>query len=251
VRELRAEWTKLRTAPATIWLLLAVVALTVGVGAAATATAGCPIPGCAVDTAKTSLTGVVLGQAVVAVLAVLAVGGEYSTGMVRLSLAAMPRRTVGLAAKAAVVTGLVAAAASLAVAGSLVAGRLILSGPGDPALSLSQGPVLRAAAGSVLYLALIGLLSLGAATAVRDSAAAIGLVLGLLYVLPIVAQAVPDAHWRRHLQQVAPMSAGLAVQTTTDVRNLPVGPWTGLAVLAAWTAAAMLAGGLLLRVRDA
>ena len=111
--------------------------------------------------------------------------------------------------------------------------------------------MLRAAAGSVLYLALIALLSLGAATAVRDSAAAIGIVLGLLYLFPIVAAVVSDPHVQRHLQQLAPMTAGLDIQATTGLRSLPISPWAGLGVLAAWAAAALLAGGLLLRLRDA
>ena len=253
---LHAEWTKLRTVPGTIWLLAAVVVLTVGASAMATATVECPAGGCPVDLAKLSLTGIDLGQAVVAILAVLAVGGEYGTGMIRTTLAAIPRRATVLAAKAAVVTGLVLVSATVAVLACLVAGRLTLPGNGfDPAhgyrpLSLGDGPVLRAAAGSVLYLALIALLSLGAATVVRDSASAIGVVLGLLYILPIIAQA-SEPHLRRHLQQIGPMSAGLAIQATTDLRDLPIGPWAGLGVLAAWAAGALLAGGLLLRFRDA
>jgi ABC-2 type transport system permease protein len=244
---LAAEWTKLRTAPGTPWLLLAVVVSTVAVGAAAAATMSCPAGACPIDAARASLTGVDLGQAVVAILAVLAVGGEYSTGMVRVSLAAVPRRTVGLGAKAAVVTGTVLVAGAAAVAGSLLAGRLLL----PRGLPLDQGAVLRAAVGSVLYLALIGLLSLGVATAVRDSATGIGIVLGLLYVFPIVAQVVPDEHWQRRLQQIGPMSAGLAVQATTGLDSQPIGPWAGLGVLACWAAAALLAGGLLLARRDA
>jgi ABC-2 type transport system permease protein len=253
----RAEWTKLRTAPGTIWLLLAVVALTVAVSAAATATMTCPYGGCAVDPAKVSLTGIQLGQAVVAILAVLVIGGEYGTGMIRTSLTAVPRRTTMLAAKAAILTGIVVVAAAIAVLGSLLAGRLILPGHGFtpahgyPLLSLGDGPVLRAAAGSVCYLALIALLSLGTATAVRDSATAIAIVLGLLYVFPIITQVVSDPHWRRHLQQLGPMSAGLAIQATTQLRSLPISPWAGLGVLAAWAAAALLIGGLLLRLRDA
>jgi ABC-2 type transport system permease protein len=103
----------------------------------------------------------------------------------------------------------------------------------------------------VLYLALIALLSLGAATAVRDSAVAIGLVLGLLYLFPIVAGVVTDPHVQRHLQQIAPMTAGLDIQATTGLRSLPLSPWAGLGVLAAWAAGALLVGGLLLRLRDA
>jgi ABC-2 type transport system permease protein len=254
---LHAEWTKLRTAPGTIWLLLAVIVLTVALSVAAAAAAQCPSPGCGQDPARISLTGVDLGQAVVAIVAVLVVSGEYSTGMIRTTLAAMPRRSAVLAAKAAIVAGLVLAAGTVAVLGSLLAGRLILPGHGFTAghgfgpLSLAAGPVLRAAAGSVLYLALIALLSLGAATVVRDSAVAIGLVLGLLYLFPIVAAVVSDKHLQRHLLQAAPMTAGLDIQATTGLRSLPLSPWGGLGVLAAWAAAALLAGWLLLRLRDA
>ncbi len=111
--------------------------------------------------------------------------------------------------------------------------------------------MLRAAAGSVLYLALIALLSLGTATAVRDSATAIGIVLGLLYVFPIIVQVVSDPHWKRHLQQLTPMTAGLSIQATTQLDSLPISPWAGLGVLAGWAAAALLTGGLLLQLRDA
>jgi ABC-2 type transport system permease protein len=254
---LHAEWTKLRTVAGTIWLLLATIALTVGLSAAAAATVKCPSAGCNLDPTKLSLSGIELGQALVAILAVVTISSEYGTGMIRVTLTAMPRRATVLAAKAAVVTGVVLAAGTVAVPVSLLAGRLILPGHGFtpahgyPLLSLADGPVLRAAAGSVLYLALIALLSLGAATAVRDSATAIGVVLGLLYLFPIIAAAVADPQWRRHLQQIGPMSAGLAIQATTNLKGMPIGPWAGLGVLAAWAAAALLAGGLLLRLRDA
>lgn len=254
---LRAEWTKLRTDPGLTWLLLAAVVLTAGVGAAAAATVRCPAAGCSTDPVRISLTGVTLGQAVVAVLAVLAVGNEYSTGMIRSTLAAMPRRWAVLTAKSAVVSAVVAAGALLAVLVSLLAGRLILTGDGFTTtsghgpLSPADGSVVRAAVGSVLYLVLIALLALGTAMAVRDSATAIGTVLGLLYVLPILTQVVSDPHWRRHFQQLSPMSAGLNIQATTHLSTLPLSPWAGLGVLAAWSSAALLGGGLLLRHRDA
>lgn len=248
---LHAEWTKLRTAPGTMWLLLAVVATTVAVSIAATAAITCPAGDCGVDPTKVSLSGIQLGQAVVAILAVVTISNEYSTGMVRITLTAMPRRTTVLAAKAAVLTGVVTAAATVAVLASLLAGRLVLPDHGSPPLSLGDGPVLRAAAGTILYLVLIALLSLGVAAAMRNSATAIGIVLGLLYVFPIIAQAVSDPNWRRHLQQIGPMSAGLAIQATTHLSSLPISPWAGLGVLAAWTGAALLTGGLLLQRRDA
>lgn len=84
-----------------------------------------------------------------------------------------------------------------------------------------------------------------------DAATSIGVVLGLLYIVPIVSQTIADPHWQRLLQQIAPMSAGLAIQATADLRSLPIGPWAGLGVTAGWAAAALLTGGLLLRRRDA
>jgi ABC-2 type transport system permease protein len=253
---LHAEWTKLRTLASTGWLLLGVVAFTTAVSAAADAAASCPA-GCQADQAKLSLTGVQVGQAIVVVIAVLAVSNEYSTGMIRVTLTAMPRRLTVLAAKAALVVGLVLAAAAVAVLACVLLGRLILPGHGftlaygyQP-LSLGDGPVLRAACGSALYLALIALLGLGVATAVREAAVAIGIVLALLYVFPVVSSVVSNPHWQRHLEQIGPMTAGLAIQATVGVKTLPLTPWHGLGVLAAWAFGALLLGALVLQLRDA
>ncbi|WP_433796934.1 ABC transporter permease [Actinoplanes sp. CA-252034] len=237
---LRAEWTKFRTAPGGLWLLAAIVALTVGGGAAtlASVTTG--------DLAERSLTGVQLSQAVAAVVAALVVGGEYRTGMIHTTLAAVPRRITVLGAEAVVVAGVVAVSGAVAVTGSMLAGRWI-----RPALALGDAAVLRAAYGSVLYLMLISLLTVGVTVIVRDTATAIGVVLALLYVFTIVAQTVPDADVREDLKQIAPMSAGLAVQATQDLATRAIAPWHGLGVLALWACGALLAGGVLLRVRDA
>ncbi|MGW4911979.1 ABC transporter permease [Streptomyces sp. NPDC004270] len=252
-----AEWTKLRTDAAHVWLLLGVIALTVAVGAGVTSTSRCDAAGCGGDPARLCLTGVMAGQVAVAVVAVLMVGNEYGTGMMRTTLTAVPRRLTVLSAKAAVLTAVTLVAATVSVLGSLLIGRL--AGPGRgftaahgyPALSLTDGPTLRAAVGSILYLVLIGLLSLGLALAVRSSGTAIGVVLALLFVLPILAQVIADPDWQRRVQQIAPMTAGLAVQTTAGVGTLPIGPWQGLGVLALWAVAALTAGGRLLRSRDA
>ncbi len=253
---LRAEWTKLRTLSGTWWLLLAVIALTVAVGGAAATAVNCTAAGCGQDPAKIALSGVDLSQAMVAILAVLAITGEYSSGMIRTTLTAMPRRLTVLLAKAVVVTGLALAAGAVGVLVSVLAGRLILPGRGFtiahgyPPLSLAGGPDLRAAVGSVLYLVQIALLALGAATAVRDSAVAIGVVLGLVYLFPVIASALgPD--WSRRLEQIGPMTAGLTIQATTGLRSLPLAPWQGLGVLALWAAGALLVGGLALWRRDA
>lgn len=254
---LHAEWTKLRTVAAPWWLLLATVVVTVGLGAGATAVVTCASAACGGDPTRTGLTGVTLGQAPVAVLAVLALGGEYGSGLIRTTLTATPPRAAVLAAKAVTLAGVVAVAGTAAVLGSLTAARIVLDRRGvtavhgHPALSPADGPTLRATAGSVLYLVLIALLGLGVAAVVRDPATGVGAVLGLLYLLPVLSQVIGDPHWQRLLAQLGPMSAGLAVQATTDLDGLPLGPWAGLGVTAGWAAAALGAGGLLLRARDA
>jgi ABC-2 type transport system permease protein len=234
---LHAESTKLHTSPGSLALLVAIVAGTIGVSAA---TATCSGPGCGADLPELSLTGVQLGQAVVAILAVLVMGNEYSSGMIKVTLAAVPRRSRMLAAKAVVVAAVVAVAATVAVAGCLVVGQLLLP---------AHGLVLRPAVGSVLYLVLVGLLSLGIATAIRNPAVAIGVVLALLYALPIITGAVTDPEWHKHLQQIGPASAGLAVQATTG--DPAIGPWKGLGVLALWAVGALLAGSAVLQRHDA
>ncbi|MDL4775525.1 ABC transporter permease [Actinomadura xylanilytica] len=258
---LHGEWTKLRTLPSTGWLLLALAVSTVLVGAATTGavdTSHCPAPaGCLEDTTRLSLTGVRLGQAAAVVFAVLAIGGEYGTGMIQITLAAVPHRPRVLLAKAAVVAAGVLAAGTLGVLGSLAAGRALLPGNGFtaangyPPPSLADGPTLRAAAGTVLYLVLVALLALGVGAVLRDTAASVTVVLTLLYVFPVITRFVTDPDWHERLDRIAPMTAGLAIQTTIRGAGPPIGPWTGLGVLAAYAAAALLAGGCVLAARDA
>ncbi|WP_027344327.1 hypothetical protein [Hamadaea tsunoensis] len=208
---LRSEWRKLSTSPGTPWLLLAVIASTTGVGALAAATVS------GGDRVKTALTGVQLGQAVVVILAVLLISGEYATGMIRVSLAATPRRTALLAAKAALLTSTVAVTGALAIGTSLL---------------VAHAPVTAAALRSVLYLCLMALLALGASTVVRETGASIGLMLGLLYLPPLLLPAITDPAWKRHIQHLAPASGGLGT-------------------LAWWALAAMLLGAVTLSIRDA
>jgi ABC-2 type transport system permease protein len=251
-----AEWTKLRTVPSTAWLLLAVIALTVGASAMATAIVKCPAT-CGADTTKLSLTGILLGQAAVAALAVVVVTAEYGTGMIRVSLAAVPRRSVLLAAKALVVTAVVLVAGTISVLGSVLAGRIQLPGNGFTAangfaaLSILHGATLRAAAGSVLYLVLIGLFALGLSVALRDSGLTTAVVLGVMYVIPLIGDVIISPVWQHRLDRWAPTNAGMAIQATRNVAGLPIGPWQGLGVLALWAAAALAAGWLVLRLRDA
>jgi ABC-2 type transport system permease protein len=253
---LRAEWTKLRTLPGNVWLLVGVLAGTAGISAAAgafTQTSGITRNG---DTTKLSLSGVYLGQLLVAALASIAISEEFATGMICLTLTATPRRIAVLTAKASNLVGLIALAGAGGVSCSLVIGRLLLPADGlDPAhgypfISLASAGTARAAAGTVIYLGLVALLSLGVATVIRDTAVSIGAIVALLYLPPLLADVVGGS-LGRHITQIAPMSAGLAIQTTTQLRALPVQPWAGLGILACWAAGSLLLAATTLHVRDA
>jgi ABC-type transport system involved in multi-copper enzyme maturation permease subunit len=256
-----AEWTKLRTVRSTGWLLLGLIGVTVLVGALTTATmhtSHCSTPaGCFEDTTKDSLTGVRVGQIAVVLLAVSVIGNEYGTGMIHTSLTAFPRRLTLLAGKALPLVTVVAAASTPAVLGSLWVGRTILAGNGFtpehgyPALSPTDGPTLRAAAGTVLYLILIALLAFGVAITVRDTAGAVTVLLTLLYILPLLVQTITDPTWHHRLERLPPTTAGLAVQSTHNLDQLPIAPWPGMTLLAGYTAAALALGMSRFARRDA
>lgn len=257
---LHAEWTKLRTARFNWWLLAGAVLVTVGVSAVGDAVVTCTphIASCQQDTTQLSLSGIGFGgQILVVVLAVLAISDEYETGMIRTTLTAMPRRTIVFAAKAALLVGVTTVAGVISVASSILAGRLILPSSGFTIahgfapLSFGNGATVRAAVGSVLYLALIALLGLGIATALRNTAGAVASALGLLYLFPLLAQVAGSITWQRRYEAIGPMPAGLAIQASKDLRTLPIQPWPGLGVLAAWVAGAMLIGWMVQQRCDA
>jgi ABC-2 type transport system permease protein len=257
---LHAEWTKLRTLRSNVWLVVAVAVFTVAASLAAVTTVDtsrCPTPAeCFEDVPKLALTGVWLGQVAVVVLAVGAVGGEYGTGLIRATLAARPRRFEVLLGKAVVVSAAVLVSGAVGVLGALLAGRVVLPGKGFtvengyPPLSVTDPATLRAATGTVLYLMLVALLALGVATAVRGTAAALSTVLSLLLITPVLVTLVTDPTWHDRLERLTPMTAGLAIQATTRIDQLPIAPWVGVGVLAAYAAAALLTGGWLLAHRD-
>jgi ABC-2 type transport system permease protein len=254
-RAVHAEWTKLRTVPGPGWLAIGLVVLTIGITITATTIVKCPAS-CQANTTKLSLTGLLFGQSAVAALAVLAITAEYSTGMIRMSLAAVPHRTVLLAAKAVVVTAVVLVAGGISVLGSLAAGLVLLPGSGftvaNRVATLSFGHVMTvdAAGGAVLYLILVGLFSLGLATAVRDSGASTAILLGLMFALPIIAEISLSPVWQHRVERWAPLGA-LPASLTGTIDSAPAGWWPGLGVLGLWTAGALLAGWLVLRLRDA
>lgn len=257
---LRAERTKLCTLTSVRWLLLTTCVALVAVGAAVAAMldgSRCqPAAGCSADPVKSSLSGVWVAQVAVAVLGVLAMSSEYDTPQIRLTLAAMPRRLPVMVAKATVVAGLVVAAGAIGTFLALVAGRSVLAtngfgaAAGSPRWSLTGGLTVRAALGTVGYLVLVAMLALGVAAVVRDAAVAIVSVLGLLFLFPLLGLVLTDATWQHRLHRYSPMDAGLAVQATRGLDHLVIGPWAGLGILAAYSAATLLAGTSTFLIRD-
>jgi ABC-2 type transport system permease protein len=236
---LAMEWSKLRTVPDLFLALPLIVLLTVGISVTGSAT-GSP------DVVHSSLLGVQVGQAAVAVWAVQVLAGEYGTGLIRATFTALPGRIAVLAAKATLLLAGVLAAALLSVVVSVVTGRQLLAG--YPALT--AGVVLRAAGGSVLYLCLIALLGLGVAAAVRNAVGATGVVLGLLYLAPVLVNVFVNPDIQRLIYRVGPSTAGLTFLTTVDTGTLTIGPGAGLGVAAAWAFGALGVGTLILLARD-
>jgi ABC-2 type transport system permease protein len=251
---IRAEWAKAWSDRGTPWLLGGLVVVSVAVSVATIGAARCPAAGCGQDPARLSLSGVYLGQAVAALAGVLAIGGEYGTGMIRVTLTAIPRRPRLLAAKALVLAGPVLAASALTLGAAVLAGVIVLPGHGftpGHGSGLAGAAMARAWCCAAVYLTLVALLGLGVTAIVRDSAAAIGIVLGILYLFPIAARAVGNQAAARHLEQIGPLAAGLDSQATTGLSSLPLAPWQGLGVVALWAAGALFLGGVALRLRDA
>ncbi|GAA2822567.1 ABC transporter permease [Kribbella solani] len=236
-RAAHAEWTKLRTTSGTAWLLVVTAIVTAALGAAVSAASQCAEAGCGIDASRLLLSGVYLGQAPVAVLAVLAVSGEYSTSLIRTTLTAVPARTTVLVAKAGVVGAVVLVAGALIllialqVTGFVLGRHGFTAAHGYPHLSLADPAIRRATAAALANLVLLAVLSTGIAAVVRDSAAAIGAVLGLLYLPPILTPLIAAPAVRHAVERLAPLTA------------------TPL-VLSGWAAVGLLAGAMLLRRRD-
>ena len=255
---LRSEFTKIGSVRSTYWTLLMLFAVSVGIGAAISAVVAGgwsqpppppPAPPDIYEATQVSLAGMlVLGQLVIVVPGVLT--AEYSTGMIRTSLIAMPRRIVLYVAKA-VAFAAVALAVSLVTAfTAFFLGQALLASSHHSA-TLAEPGVLRAVIGSALYLTLCGLFAFAAAAIIRNTAAAITAMIGLLFVLPVLVNLLPWA-WRDDLVRWLPSSTARAISATVgrqDPHLFP--PWGQFAVFAVCTAVLLVAGGILFRKRDA
>jgi len=253
---LRSEWTKIRSVRSTYWTLIALLVVSIGLGAAISAGAANeltlhPFRKEGFDPTQVSLFAFFeIGQLVIAVLGAMVITSEYSTGMIRTSLTVQPRRGVFYAAKA-LVFGAVALVISFFT--SFVAfflGQALFASTGIGA-TLSQPHVLQAVIGGALLVALVAMLAYGLGGIFRHTAATITTAIGIMFVLPIIVNIMPDS-WRQDIVRWLPSSAG-EVLTTTVGQAPPYhfAAWGQFAVTAAYAVAALVAGGILFSKRDA
>ena len=194
-----------------------------------------------------SLSGVLVAQLVIGVLGILVITSEHATGLIRSTFAAVPQRRTVLAAKATVfglVTLIVSEAAAFTAFGI---GQAILAG-NHTGTTLAAPGVLRAVAGSGLYLALLGLLALAIGVIVRHSAGAVAVLFAILLVLPAMTEGLPDS-LQETVNPYLPAYAGQAMFRTSESGHL-LQPWQGLALFTAYTAAALVVAAITIGHRD-
>ena len=257
---LRSEFTKIGSVRSTYWTLLMLLAVSVGIGAAISAAVAAswsqpppppPAPPDIHDATQVSIAALlILGPLVIVVLGALVLTAEYSTGMIRTSLIAMPRRIVLYLAKAAAFAA-VALAVSLATAfTAFFLGQSLLARTHYSA-TLAGHDVPRAVIGTALYITLCGLFAFAAAAIIRNTAATITAMIGLLFVIPALVNLLPNS-WQNDLMRWLPTSAARAISATVGSQDPHLfSPWGQLAVFAIYTTILLVVGGILFRKRDA
>lgn len=259
-RILRSEWIKLTSLRSTLWSLGLIVVL--GVGLSLLISSFTPaVDGPAIPSAELALTsataGVAFGQLIAAVLGVLVISGEYSTGMIRSTFAAVPTRLPVLAAKAVVLFALVTAVGAVTMFGAWAINYPILDAQGL-AIGLDEPGFSLALAGAATFLGLTAVFALGLGTILRSAAGGIAAALGVILILPTVLSLLALA--MDSVTEITPYlfsSAGSAMASlpsegAVDATGMTVlEPWTGGLVVLAWTFVSLALGAITLRRRDA
>ena len=254
---LLSEWTKLRSVRSTMWTLLLLVVLTLGltglitgltmaqwskIGASSRATLiGDPV---------SAILGasIEFGQLTIIVLGVMAITSEYTTGAIRSSLLAVPRRPLLLAAKALVFTVLIFVLAEVVSFVAFFLGSAIMHS--HVPVSLSGTNVARSVIGAGLYLTVLGLFSMAIGGLIRHTAGAIAGVIAFVIVLEPLSTLIPGT-WGNHIHDYLPTSAGRLVYAVRRVGGQVLPAWGGFAVFCGWTAALLIAWAITLQIRDA
>jgi len=251
---IRSEFTKLRTVRSTYWSFLVTLVLVVGLSiliASAIVSRWNERPArerIGFDPTAIGLSGVFLGQLAIGVLGVLVVTNEYSTGSIRVSLAAVPQRLRMLWGKVAVFS---AVSIVIGLVGTFLAffGSQAVFATKSAAAHLGDPGVTRAVLGAALYLTLIGLLGLGIGGILRRTPAAISILVGLLLVVPILVNFLPQS-WQAPIARYLPGAAGQAIFAVQQSAGT-LSPTNGLIVLLIWVAVSLTTAAALLVRRDA
>jgi ABC-2 type transport system permease protein len=248
---LRAEWIKFWSVRSTTWSVVAMFVLGAGLTVLVCATsAGWLASGEADENPASFVTwGLMFAQITAIVLGTLAVTSEYGTGLIRATLAATPRRGAVLAAKAVVLTGTLLVAGTVTAFAGYFGGNWFLENEGV-GVALSDDGVLRAMFGSGLYMAGLGLLAAAVGLLVRHTAAALSIVLAVVFVVGTMVFLLPGA-WGEWIGKLLPGNAGAGVATPVSFNPTLLEPWAGFAVFSAEVAALLLVGWLTFRRRDA
>lgn len=246
---LASEWLKFRSLRSTVLVLLAAMTAMVAFGAIIGHNTR-DVTGLDPEDVVASgpLQGYYLGQLLIGSLGVLVVSGEYSSGMVRATFAAVPRRLPVLLAKILVFTVVVGLAMVAASIVAFLVAQTQLSGY-RPTYSLSTPSVLRVVVGTGIYLTLIGLLGGALGWIVRSTPGALVALIGIILVVPVLLLLFRGA-WAQDVYSWLPTGAGSAFSTSLRVPH-ELAPWTGLAVMVGWVAVAYVVAAVLLRRRDA
>jgi len=252
---LASEWTKLKSVRSTVWTLVVTAIVGIGLGAIVTSAQASRWSSrsfaeqASFDPTRSSLAGLLFAQLAIGVLGVLIVSAEYSTGTIRSTFSAAPRRPLVLLAKLAVFSVVILIVGEAVSFIAFFLGQSLLSGK-TPTASLSDVSVLRAVLSGGLYLFALGLLALGLATILRHTAAAISTFVGLLLIFPIIVAALPSS-LSDDIGRYLPANIGTVMLTAHYHGTDPFGPWTSFALLCGYAAVALVVGGVLLVRRDA
>lgn len=254
---LRSEWTKIRTVRSTMWSLVAMAAIALGLmSLIAWATmhrwdrlepqeravlAHQPLE-------IILVRPVFVGQLVVAVLGVMVISAEYTTGMIRSTLQAQPRRLTVLLAKIMVFAVLMLAVGEALSFAAFFLGRQVIAA--HIPVNLDDPGVTRAVIGAGLYIAVLGLFSLAFGAILRHTAGAITGVLGLVLIVSNLTGLLPDS-WGHHINAWMPTNAGQLIMHPQQAPDDLLSPWQGLAVFTGWTMLLLLVAAVLFRKRDA
>ncbi|MFD8979949.1 ABC transporter permease subunit [Streptomyces sp. NPDC059564] len=252
---LNSEWTKIRTVASTSWTLAVAFLATVGFSAAFCALVNASfdsmnnVERATFDPTLLSFSGMQFGQLAMIVFGVMVVSSEYSTGMIRTSLAAVPGRAGFLLGKLTVATALALLVGLLTSFVSFFLGQAILGGH---SIGIGEDNVLRAVVGAGVYMALLALFSMGVAAMLRSSVASISILIPFFL---IVSNLLSGFEATRKYGQYLPDKAGSTIMQTVPEAmgspETPYGPWGGLGIMVLWVLAAVLGGYLVLKKRDA